>query len=82
MTQAELITLTYKAMPYSEQIDNLELSQAGHIAFDWRGFRIDVDANMGVRLIEGGLVKSGDAVTILIESLIRRTYSMLPIKSE
>lgn len=82
MTQAELITLAYKAMPYSEQIDNLDLSQAGQIRFDWRGFRFRIDGNMSVELVEGGLLKSGDAVTILTESLIRRTYSMLPSKGE
>lgn len=70
MTQAKLIELIYKSMPYSEQITDLDLHNSNMLYFTWRGATFRVTMNLSVDEVYESII-SRTRTTILIEQLLK-----------
>lgn len=65
-----LVEIIYRALPYSNQIESLDLSEDGAIRFRWRGnkFRISQHSLLVEEIGDGVLM--GSDISILLEKLI------------
>ncbi len=75
MKLEQIVETLYKALPYSDQIRNVEF-RSDTIYFDWRGTRFRIDSELGVESVEGehsGILASCDK-SILLEALLKRTH--------
>jgi len=74
-----LIEAVYRALPYSDQITNLDLSEKNAIRFEWRGARLRITETACEEVDGPCLVGSNLAIVIrtlfkraLIDVLMRR----------
>ena len=73
-TKEKIIETVYAALPYSEQIKNLDVTKMSDaIMFDWRGTRYKVLENGSVYEIEGEMA-SGSDIAILMRELFKRQF--------
>jgi len=70
MKIGKIIELVYRAIPYSDQIRELEID-TNAIYFIWRGAKYKVSSSLMIGEIEGGMVIKSDKA-ILMEQLIKR----------
>jgi hypothetical protein len=70
----KLLELIYSSIPYSSQIKDLDLIKSDNaVYFTWRGDRFKVSTGMFVEQIHGD-ISAGSNLSILLESLIKRSY--------
>ena len=79
MSRDELLMLVLKALPYSEQIEDLDTIKEDCIRFTWRSHRFRVDQRMNVETVGDGVL-IGDSLSILLETLLKRTYMTMKEK--
>lgn len=70
MTKDKVVELIYAAMPYSDQITDLDTTEENHVRFNWRGVRFEVTCDLHVHTIEGIMAVSGN-LAILLQCLLR-----------
>ena len=76
MTKEQLVTLIYKALPYSEQIKDLDFSsEADAVRFNWRGTKFRVDSRFSVDEVDDGMLKGSD-FALVVGELVKRTSMM------
>lgn len=66
-TQAQIIELLISALPYPDQIKDIDFpSHSGIVRFSWRGFRFSVTGELYVNEVdnEGCLIGSGLAILL------------------
>lgn len=74
ITKDLLTELIVKALPYPEQIKNLNTTySADSIRFEWRGNTFKVDTSFYCSELEGELLMGTDK-TMLLERLIKKYY--------
>lgn len=73
-TKEQLVELIYKALPYSQQITQLEFTNSNDsIRFEWRGEHIQVKLSLGVSIIDDKLIGSSN-LTMLIEKILKMIW--------
>lgn len=80
MNQATLIELLIAALPYPEQIKNIDLEQKTQVRFDWRGNRYRVTTDLGVDEVHGRTLHGTDGA-MLMRELLRRTRETAEAKT-
>jgi len=71
-TTGKAIELLNRALPYPEQMKNIDLSNQNCVCFDWRGSRYKLDMETcGVMLSKGQFLE-GDNSSLLMERLIKK----------
>lgn len=74
MEKADLIMTIVRGIPYSEQIERLDItSDANAIRFSWRGVRFRVSTSMGVEEVDKSTL-GGSNLSILAEECIKQAY--------
>lgn len=81
MTAENIIVWVVKSLPYSNQIENLEIESSSAIRFDWRGNRYRVSSHLSVEMVDGSLLHSNDH-TMLIETIINKTQVIASLQEE
>lgn len=74
ITKGEAIQLLYNALPYSNQIKDLDVDPPRAIYFTWRSARYKYEYDwLRVNKVEGCIL-SGDDCSILLSELLAREY--------
>lgn len=75
MEVTKIIEKVYSKMPYSDQIEDLNISEVNAIRFTWRGDRFRVDEYFHVNQITGseanGLMLTGSNMAIILQKLLK-----------
>lgn len=73
-TTDKAIQLLYRALPYSNQIKNLDTTKRGYISFDWRSdsFFLTISTGHLVQIIDN--MQHGSNLSILMEELLKNQY--------
>ena len=71
-----LMELIIKAMPYSEQIKEIELTKEGVVYFTWRDDKFKVSGETGSIFVctIHGICGHGDNISIILEALLKKQY--------
>lgn len=69
MTNDELVMLVVFALPYPDQIKDLDTTKLNAIYFSWRGDRFRVTADLHADTVEGSLLV-GNSISIVLRALL------------
>ena len=69
----QLVEIIYSSLPYSNQIENLDLSESDAVRFKWRGNKFRISQSLMVEEV-GNRVLIGSDISILLEKLIKLTW--------
>ena len=65
MTKGELVELIYKALPMSDKITELNLSEGNAVRFSWFGTRYRVTTSLDSETVAGNMLISGSDSMLL-----------------
>ena len=69
----QLVEIIYSSLPYSNEIENLDLSESDAVRFKWRGNKFRVSQSLMVEEVGNGVLIGSD-ISILLEKLIKLTW--------
>jgi hypothetical protein len=71
MNQEQLIELIYRAIPYSNQIRNIDLSEFEVVRFTWRRTRFRVSTTLHVDEVDSPFLR-GSNISLLMRTLLQK----------
>ena len=76
MKTEKLIELIYRTMPYSEQIEDLDILESGDVDFVWRGhcFNVSKKSLLTMEVDKERGIQSGGAMPILVTAMLKRCW--------
>lgn len=72
MNNSQIFEIVLSAIPYANQINDIDFTQEGVIRFSWRSSRYRVDENLHVEEIEGSFLTGTDKA-MLFRELLKKT---------
>ncbi len=76
-TKGKGIELLHRALPYPEQIKNIDIDKENAIYFDWRTQRYKLDLQICIVLRTNGCILEGDDASILITQCLKFQIGMI-----
>jgi hypothetical protein len=71
MTNTQIFELVLAALPYCNQITDIDFHGTEVVRFTWRGARFQISSTLQVEEVEDGMLLSTDK-TILLRALLER----------
>lgn len=81
-SQGQVLEVLLNAVPYPNQIKNIDLSYDKAVYFTWRSSRFKVELSTGSVDVSEGQMLIGNDVAILLRELMQRTLINLVINNK
>jgi len=65
LTNEEVLALVLRAIPYPDQVTEVDTRKKGQVRFDWRGTRYRVSENLNVESVHDGMLRGCDTSLLL-----------------
>jgi hypothetical protein len=75
MNNSKLIELVLNALPYSNQINDIDMTEDSAVRFTWRRNRFRISSTLHVEEVDGGLL-AGSNIAIMFEALLKRAKAL------